>query len=163
MPPLRRSLVLLLSIWTAINLVGTVMLWHDRGAHADSAAEGGTHTGHAATPDDRRAVVLPAPARDAVLEEMRTMLGSIQGIAAAAAAGDTAAMRRAVQPSGMAMAADHAIEELLPPDWLAMAMATHRAFDSMPLRASSPAATFTALAELTAGCNGCHAMYRIDR
>lgn len=159
MTPPTRSLVIVLSVWTALNLVGTVLLWRERAAHAGAAEQAASH---AAGPDTRRVLALPADARDAVLAEMRTMLVSIQGASAAAARGDTGAVRAAVEPSGMAMAADHALEELLPQDWLALALDTHRAFDSLPLRAGAPAGALAALGELTAGCNGCHAMYRLE-
>jgi hypothetical protein len=186
MAPPARSLLIVLSVWTALNLVGTVLLWRERAAHAASGSEHAAreadhdapqaadsadpdarpaaagHSAHAAGPDTRRGLVLPAAARDAVLAEMRTMLISIQAAAAAAARGDTAAMRTAAQPSGMAMAADHALEDLLPPDWLALALTTHRAFDSLPLRAATPTQSLAALGELTAGCTGCHAIYRLE-
>ena len=170
MTPPARSLMIVLAVWTAANLVGSILLWRERAAHpvagpghaASHPAELAAGDAHAAGPDDRRVLALPADARDAVLAEMRTMLVSIQGASAAAARGDTGAIRTAVRPSGMAMAADHALEELLPQDWLALALDTHRAFDSLPLRAGAPAGALAALGELTAGCNGCHAMYRLE-
>jgi cytochrome c556 len=130
------------------------------GAPADTAAAHG-HDAHAA-PDTRQRLAVPAEARDAVLAEMRTMLAAMQGALEAGARGDTAAMRAAVTPAGVAMAADHSLESLLPPAWMQLAMTTHRAFDALPAAATSPAATMSALGRITASCNSCHATYRLE-
>jgi hypothetical protein len=90
------------------------------------------------------------------------MLGAMQGALDAGARGDTAALRAAVAPAGTAMAADHSLEALVPPAWMQLAMTTHRAFDALPSAATSPTATMSALARITAGCNSCHATYRLD-
>ena len=114
--------------------------------------------------DTRTAIPLPVEARDAVLAEMRTMLGSLNGILAAATGADTAAIRRAALASGTAGAADPTLERLLPEPFLQMGMSTHAQFDSIASGAAGPAAADSAvarLARLTGNCVSCHAQYRL--
>lgn len=114
--------------------------------------------------DARTAVVLPPEARDAVLSEMRTMLGSLNGILVAATTSDTAAMRRAAATSGLAMAADPTLEKLLPEPFLRLGTSTHMQFDSLAsaIGAGAPRDTAIArLARLTGNCVSCHALYRL--
>jgi cytochrome c556 len=164
-----------LALWTVANAAWTFGLRTHRepehaatadtghaAAHAtDTAALHPEGAGHTAGPDLRETLTVPAEARDAVLAEMRIMLGAMQGVLEATANGDTAALRAAAHPAGMAMAADPALEALLPPGWMRLAMATHRAFDSLPATGGDRQATVAALARLTGGCNSCHATYRL--
>jgi hypothetical protein len=62
----------------------------------------------------------------------------------------------------MAMAADHALEDLLPADWMQRALTTHRAFDDLPSAGTDPGTIATRLADIAVGCNGCHAAYRLE-
>ena len=87
--------------------------------------------GEAASPDTRTPVQLTAEQRNAVLTEMRTMLGSVSGVLGAAARNDSAGVRGAARASGTAAAADPGLEKLLPEAWLQMAMQTHSGFDSL--------------------------------
>lgn len=115
--------------------------------------------------DTRTAILLPAAARTAVLAEMRTMLGSINGVLLAQAQGDTAAIRVAALSSGAAAAADPTLESLLPVAWLQLAMSTHHQFDDLAVAASRPHGTDSVtarLARLTGNCVACHAAYRLD-
>ena len=115
--------------------------------------------------DTRTAVVLPPAARDGVLAEMRTMLGSVNGLLSAVTVSDTAAMRVAAAASGTSMAADPALERLLPEEFLRLGMSTHLQFDSLAAAISGPAAGDTAiarLARLTGNCVACHATYRLE-
>jgi hypothetical protein len=158
----RRAGVVGLALWTAVN-VGWSYALSTRGAAepahpnpvSPSAAE------HPAPATPRRTLDLPADAREAVLAEMRVMLQAVQGALQAGARGDSAAVHTAVRPAGMAMAADPHLEELLPRDWMALALDTHRAFDSLPAAGADRAAILAGLGRITARCNACHEMYRL--
>ena len=67
-----------------------------------------------ASRDPRTPLPLGPEAQDAVLTEMRTMLGSLNGVLTALAQADPEAMRRAAAASGLATAADPALEKALP-------------------------------------------------
>jgi hypothetical protein len=117
-----------------------------------------------ASVDQRAAVVLPAEAAAAVRAEMRTMLGSLNAVLIAVAGSDTATIREAAQASGLAAAADPALEPLLPAPFLVLATATHRQFDSLALAASagiSADSVIRRLGTLTANCVACHAAFRL--
>ncbi len=142
--------VVLLVLWTIANLVLTIRLARPEPAVVTSA-------------DHRIAVRLPVAARDAVLAEMRTMLGSVQGVLDGAARSDTAAVRTAAKASGLVMAADPALEGMLPEEFLRLGMRTHQAFDTLAATASAGAAPAVArLAEIASGCVACHAAYRLE-
>lgn len=118
------------------------------------------------TKDTRTALHLAPPAQDAVLTEMRTMLGSLNGILTGLASADTAAMRRAASASGLATAADPTLEKILPEQFLQMGTATHQQFDSLAVvvGAGVPGDTIVArLGRLTAACVACHSVYRLSR
>jgi cytochrome c556 len=117
-----------------------------------------------ATADRRQAITLPPEARDAVLTEMRTMLGSLNGIVTGLANQDSAAIHQAAALSGLANAADPALEELLPEQFLTWGVATHRQFDDLAAATTRGVAADTTLAQLgriTQLCVTCHATYRI--
>jgi len=151
--------VILLVIWTILNLVLTVRL-------VVPGEEGATTVSPVATEgsaDSRTPIQLPVEARDAVLAEMRLMLGSVQGVIDGVARQDTAAIRTAAAASGLVMAADPALEQVLPQSFLLMGMATHQAFDSLAANASAgPAAAVQRLADITGRCVACHAVYRLE-
>ncbi len=120
------------------------------------------------TADPRTAVELPAEAQQAVLKEMRQMLGAMGGAMAAAAKGDTAALLLALAPAGSAAAADPAIEALLPPGWLELAERTHGGFDNLAasVRQSRDAkmlkdTVLVKLAVLSGACASCHETFRV--
>jgi cytochrome c556 len=119
--------------------------------------------GHApASLDPRTAVQLTAEQRNAVLTEMRTMLGSVSGVLGAAARNDSAGIRGAAHASGAAAAADPALEKLLPEAWLQMAEQTHSGFDSLAAAGAKGRDTVIArLGRVTTNCVSCHAMYRL--
>lgn len=121
-----------------------------------------------ATLDKRMVVALPADGQQAVLKEMRQMLGAMGGAMAAASQGDTTALFAALLPAGSAAAADPAIEELLPAEWKELAERTHGAFDSLAVaarRARGPQAlkdtVLVRLAQVSGSCTACHDMYRV--
>jgi hypothetical protein len=167
----KTAVLVGLVLWTAANLGWSIALSTRRDAEPVSPAHAGTHA-HASSAADsamhtvpgppRRTLALPNEAREAVLAEMRIMLQSIQGVLVAGARGDSAAVRIAARPAGMAMAADPALEALLPADWMALALDTHRGFDSLPAVGPDPAAILAGLGRLTGRCNACHAMYRLE-
>lgn len=118
-------------------------------------------------PDTRTAVVLPAPGRHMVLEEMRLMLGSVQGFVAAASQGDTAGMRAAAAASGVAAARDMdpAMAQRLPPEFEHLGMATHAAWDSLAAAVTGGIPMDQALERLGTlmnNCAACHSQFRIE-
>jgi cytochrome c556 len=112
--------------------------------------------------DTRTAVQLTAEQRNAVLTEMRTMLGSVSGVLGAAARNDSASIRGAAHASGTAAAADPVLEKLLPEAWVQMAEQTHSGFDSLATAGAKGRDTAVArLGKVTTNCVSCHAMYRL--
>lgn len=115
--------------------------------------------------DTRTAVVLPPEAFEAVHAEMRMMLTSLHQVHLGAATRDTALVRRAAVASGLAAAADPALEPLLPAEFLRMAVATHSAFDSLAQAIGGGPPTDSVVAHLSrisANCVECHAAYRLS-
>jgi cytochrome c556 len=118
--------------------------------------------------DPRTPVPLPAEAQQAVLREMRQLLGAVGGALAGAANGDTASVIAALAPAGSAAAADPALEALLPAGWKELAERTHSDFDSLVAAVrrtrGSQALKDTVLvrlARLSGGCAACHETYRV--
>lgn len=113
--------------------------------------------------DSRQQVLLTPAERDAVLAEMRLMLGSVSGILHGLAANDRPAIEKAARASGMAMAVDPGLEQKLPRPFLELGMATHRKFDQLADLAKTDAPAdevVRSLADVTTSCVACHAMYR---
>jgi cytochrome c556 len=143
----------ILVLWTLVNVLWSARLFTRAGAPAEPAAPA----------DGRTSLRVPAEAREAVLAEMRVMLGSVHGVLEGANRADTAAVRRAAMASGMATAADPALESLLPEEFLHLGMATHAAFDSFARNSQAgPEDVRRRLAGITASCVACHATYRLD-
>ncbi|HTK57205.1 MAG TPA: hypothetical protein VL295_10270 [Gemmatimonadales bacterium] len=118
-----------------------------------------------ATLDTRTAVPLPAEAVQAVRVEMRTMLASLHDFQTGLARHDTALMRRAAVASGLAAAADPALEPLLPEGFLRLGVATHSQFDTLANAVAAGAPVDSLLRRLplvTANCVTCHATYRLE-
>jgi cytochrome c556 len=114
-------------------------------------------------PDTRRQVSLMPAERDAVLAEMRTMLGSVSGVLHGLTTNDHQAIEKAARASGMAMAVDPTLEQKLPQQFLEIGMATHKKFDQLAdlARTRAPAdQVIRSLADVTTSCVACHAMYR---
>jgi hypothetical protein len=115
--------------------------------------------------DRRQVTTVPLEVREAVRSEMRTMLGSLHGILMASMTGDTAAMRQAAVRSGLATAADPALEKLLPEEFLRLGMGTHRQFDELAAGIASglPRDSVVArVARLTGNCVACHESHRLE-
>jgi cytochrome c556 len=152
-----RNAIIVLSLWTVVNVALTVRAVSRDESRPTAISSSGTSA------DGRTAVPLPIEARDAVLAEMRLMLGSVHGVLIGAAQSDTAAIREAAAASGLVMAADPTLEKILPEGFLHYGMATHRAFDSLAANASAgPAAAIQRLAAITGTCVTCHAAYRLE-
>ena len=116
--------------------------------------------------DARQPVVLPAPAREKVLAEMREMLGALHGVLRALSVGDRAAAEAAARGAGMGVASEvkPEVRAQLPPPFLQLGMQTHRGFDVLADQLRGGATGEEALksiAALTANCVACHAMYRL--
>lgn len=118
--------------------------------------------------DPRTPVPLPAEAQQAVLGEMRQLLGAVGGAMVGAANGDTSAVLAALAPAGSAAAADPALEALLPAGWKELAERTHSDFDSLAAavhrtrgRQALKDTVLVRLARLSGGCASCHESYRL--
>ena len=117
--------------------------------------------------DTRTAVLLPSPARNGVLKEMRQMLAAVNGILSGAASKDGGRMAEAARSGGMIMAVDMdpAMMSRLPEEFRRLGMSTHRDFDALAERidAGQPLDTvLVRLAQLTGKCVACHATYRLE-
>ena len=114
--------------------------------------------------DKRQVVAVNDEERDAVLKEMRGMLTSLQGIMAGLAAHDLGQVAAAAKASGMAEAADPALEAKLPGVWMKLATAVHGQFDELAASAAAHAATDQLLGKLNVqlqSCVACHVVYRL--
>ena len=114
--------------------------------------------------DTRELVAVPVDGYDAVLAEMRVLLGSVNGVLGGLVTGDTAAMRAAAAASGTAEAADPALAALLPEGWKQLAERTHVGFDTLAAvlgRAAVRDTVIAKLAAVTPHCVSCHAAYRL--
>jgi cytochrome c556 len=143
--------VLILVVTGCARRSGAPAHEHERTAHVSQVT------------DTRRQVSLMPAERDAVLAEMRTMLGSISAVLHGVTANDHQAIEKAARASGMAMAVDPTLEQKLPQQFLQMGMATHKKFDQLSdlARTRGPAdQVIRSLADVTTICVACHAMYR---
>ena len=134
----------------------------------DSTPKAAEHAAPPATTDPRTPVALPADGQQAVLREMRQMLGAVGGALSAAAREDTSAVLAALAPAGSAAAADPALEALLPPTWKELAERTHGGFDSLTTavrRARTGRAlkdtVLIGVARISGSCTACHEAFRI--
>jgi hypothetical protein len=96
---------------------------------------------------------------------MRTMLGSLHDILKASMVGDTSAMREAATRSGLATAADPALEKLLPEGFLQLGVNTHQQFDELAgaLATEIPRDSVVGrLTGITGTCVSCHATYQLE-
>lgn len=134
----------------------------------DSTPKNATRPDTSATTDPRTPVALPADGQQAVLKEMRQMLGAIGGALSAASRGDTAAVLAALAPAGSAAAADPELEALLPATWKELAERTHGGFDSLSsaVRAASTGqalkdTVLAGIARVSGSCTSCHETFRV--
>lgn len=117
--------------------------------------------------DRRERLTVPAPARDMVLAEMRTMLSALSGVLDGLSRDEGDAASAAARSAGVAVAVDMdpAVRQLLPEAFVELGTSTHRQFDAVAAEIDRGARTEVVigeLADLTAKCGACHASYRID-
>ena len=117
--------------------------------------------------DQRTAVVVTPDGRDYILNEMRTMLETVQNVVGGIASGDTKATAAAARNSGMAMMKriPSEIRMALPEDFRQMAMDNHASFDALALAAEAGEplkAQLTRLEQSMGACSACHGMWRLD-
>jgi cytochrome c556 len=134
----------------------------------DSTPKAAEKAVSSSTKDPRTPVALPADGQQAVLHEMRQMLGAIGGALSAAARADTGAVIAALAPAGSAAAADPALEALLPTTWKELAERTHGGFDSLTVavrRARTGMGlkdtVLVGVARISGSCTACHEAFRI--
>jgi cytochrome c556 len=145
----RMLVWLSLALWAVLVVVGAGV--YLRGRAATSV-------------DTRHAVAVNAEEREAVLKEMRGMLTSLQGILAGLATHDMRQVSVAAKASGMAAAADPALEAKLPAAWIGLAEAVHGKFDEVAATAAAHATTEQILGKLDTqlqSCAACHLAYRL--
>ena len=117
--------------------------------------------------DGRTAILLEEEERDLVLTEMRTMLGSVQGIIAGLSEEDWEKVRGSATVSGMAIAGDvpPALMAKLPLEFKQMGMGVHRGFDEISVAVVQEETTDMILSRLgdqVSSCVACHASYRLQ-
>lgn len=159
--------------WAA-NLGGQVRHEEIRGTTAsgpsgtgDAEDREGAGAAGAQGADRRQPVVVPEAARQTVLSEMRQMLEALNGVLAASAPFDRAAVREAALSGGTRIAVDMdpAMAERLPDAFVQLGGSTHRDFDALAEAVGAGASRDTVLsrlAALTAKCVSCHASYRLE-
>jgi cytochrome c556 len=141
-----------LGLWLATVIVVAVLFV--RGSTAPSS-------------DGRRAILLSPAERDLVLGEMRTMLGSVQGIVQGVHANDLKKVASAARASGMAAAVDldPGLMAKLPLEFKQLGMSVHHGFDDLATAVDMGATANDALARLEiqlVTCVACHASFRIE-
>lgn len=134
----------------------------------DSTPKAAKNAVSATWKDPRTAVALPADGQQAVLREMRQMLGAVGGAMSAAAREDTGAVIAALAPAGSAAAADPALEALLPLKWKELAERTHGGFDSLTTAVRRTRTgqelkdtVLVGVARISGSCTACHEEFRI--
>ncbi|MFN3657390.1 MAG: hypothetical protein ACK4UO_09080 [Pseudolabrys sp.] len=121
----------------------------------------------AAFADDRMSIVLSEGERAFIRREMRGLLGGLQEILEASAAGDRARVVKAARAIGMnGPEKDHIPKSLapkLPPEFRQLGLATHRGFDRIAADAEQHGAGGAPkqLGELMRNCAACHGTWRI--
>ena len=119
------------------------------------------------SPDGRQAIVLNADERNLILAEMRTMLGSVQGVVDGIASKDMKRVAQAARQSGSAVAAQvpAGLMGKLPLGFKQLGHTAHQGFDEIVVGAESgePGDLMLArLGERLKNCVACHATYRLE-
>ena len=115
--------------------------------------------------DTRERVRLTSTEKDRILLEMRTMLHSLSEIMQGLVANDLVKAEKAARTSEVAPAVDPSLEKKLPPDFLQLAIRTHKRFGGLADAIKAGAtrdAVLRRLAAVTANCVTCHDTYRLD-
>ncbi len=123
--------------------------------------------GLARADDQRTAVVVTPDGRDYILNEMRTMLETVQNVVGGVASGDAKATAAAARNSGMAMMKriPSEIRMALPEDFRQMAMDNHASFDALAVAAEAGEplkSQLTRLEQSMGACSACHGMWRLE-
>lgn len=148
-------------------IVGFVTIWGLAMFSAcDAAQEAGGEPESAMPADGRRALELPAAARQQVRAEMRLMLSALNGVLSAISSHDVTAVADAARSGGTAVAvdADPTFADRLPAEFGQLGMETHQRFDALAEAADSGAPFDTLLGRLvrlTANCVACHETYTV--
>ena len=115
-----------------VTIVAAALILALAGCASRPMPEHGAPATHAQqVTDGRRQVALTPAERDAVLAEMRTMLGSVSLILHGLTAKDRQATEKAARASGIAMAVDPSLGQKLPRPFLELGMATHEKIDQV--------------------------------
>lgn len=148
---------------TRILAIAALVLWLiTAGVGVKMFISGSTTSGS----DGRTAIVLKQDEKELVLNEMRVMLGSVQGIVSGLADEDMEKVRKAATRSGMAIATDvpPSLMAKLPMEFKQRGMGVHRGFDelSVSVQQELPAdMILSRLGEQLSNCVACHAAYQI--
>lgn len=118
-------------------------------------------------PDGRQAIVLNADEKNLILAEMRTMLGSVQGVVDGIASKDMKRVAQAARQSGSAAAAQvpAGLMAKLPLGFKQLGHGAHQGFDEIIVGAESGEPEdllLTRLGERLNNCVACHATYRLE-
>lgn len=117
--------------------------------------------------DGRTAILLNEEEKDLVLTEMRTMLGSVQGIVAGLSEEQPAKVRESARTSGMAIAGavPPSLMAKLPLEFKSLGMGVHRGFDTISAAVEQEETAdmiLTRLGDQLNNCVACHSMYRLQ-
>ena len=117
--------------------------------------------------DMRQAVVVSAPERDALLEEMRWFLETVQGSMVALSEDDMGTIAELNSASGMraTVGTPQALTDKLPEEFRLLGVSTHQLFDGIAQEATDmgdPAVITEQIGGLLANCTTCHASYRFE-
>jgi cytochrome c556 len=116
--------------------------------------------------DARTPINLTAEERNQVLEEMRTLLSTVQSIVMSLSKDDMESLSTAAKKVGMAASGDlpPALTKKLPQGFKILAMKVHMGFDALALDAvdmDDKQQTLEQLGALMNNCVACHATYRL--
>jgi len=119
------------------------------------------------SPDGRQAIKLSADEKNLILAEMRTMLGSVQGVVDGIASKDMKRVAQAARQSGSAAAAQvpASLMGKLPLGFKQLGHTAHQGFDEIVVGAESGEPEDMLLARLGErlnNCVACHATYRLE-
>ena len=117
--------------------------------------------------DGRTAIQLSHEEKDLVLAEMRTMLGSVQGIVAGLSKEDLEKVRVSAKASGNAIAAEvpPPLMAKLPLEFKQRGFGVHRGFDEISVAVEQQETTdmiMSRLGDQLDNCVSCHSTYRLE-
>jgi hypothetical protein len=117
--------------------------------------------------DGRTAILLNTDEKDLVLEEMRNMLSSVQGIVEGLSEQDLSRVANASRTSGSSMARQvpPALMTKLPLEFKQLGHSVHTGFDELTVAAKQEETSDMILSRLSgqlSRCVACHAAYRLQ-